>query len=310
MTSLGKAADDYLAVRRALGFKLRDHAGLLRNFAQFLKGENAAHITTDLALRWATQPVAVEPAYWARRLGIARRFAQFVSASDPLTEVPPAGLLPYRYRRKPPYLYQDAEIERLLQAAARIGSATGLRAATYSTLIGLLAVTGLRISEAIALDDEDVDLTEGVLRIRRTKFGKSRFVPMHPSTTRALRRYLRARDRIHPRRSCSALFVGERGRRLTHWTVRRTFNELCRETGLRRPTDHRGPRLHDLRHRLAIKTLITWYRRGLDVERHLPALATYLGHGHINDTYWYVTAVPELLRRAAQRLDRRAGGRP
>jgi integrase/recombinase XerD len=303
MTLLRKAADDYLAVRRALGFKLRDHAGLLRDFTAFLKKEGAAHITTDLAVRWATQPVGVQPAHWARRLSIARRFAQSLSAADPRTEVPPQGLLPYRYRRKAPYIYRDAEIERLLQAAARIGSATGMRAATYSTLIGLLAVSGLRISEAIALDDEDVDFAEGVLRIRRTKFGKSRLVPLHPSTTRALRRYLRTRDRIHPRRSCSAFFVGERGRRLTHWTARWTFNKLCRETGLRRPADHRGPRLHDLRHRLAIKTLIAWYRRGLDVERHLPVLATYLGHGHINDTYWYVTAVPELLRWAARRLD-------
>jgi integrase/recombinase XerD len=310
MTSLRKAVDDYLAMRRALGFKLRLHAGVLRDFTAFLKSEDASHITTDLVLRWATQPVGVQPANYARRLSIARRFAQFVSASDPRTEVPPLGLLPHRYRRKAPYIYQDADIVRLLRAAARISSATGLRAATYSTLIGLLAVAGLRISEAIGLDNEDVNFAEGVLRIRRTKFGKSRLVPLHASTTRALQRYLRTRDRIRPEPSSAAFFVGEQGRRLNQWTVRWTFNKLCRETGLRRLADRRGPRLHDLRHRLAIKTLIAWYRRGLDVERHLPVLATYLGHGHINDTYWYVTAVPELLRRAAERLEKRRGGQP
>jgi integrase len=172
--------------------------------------------------------------------------------------------LPYRYQRRPPYIYQDGEIRQLLRAARHIGSATGLRAASYSTLIGLLAVSGLRISEAIALNDSD--LAEGVLTIRRTKFGKSRLVPLHPSTTRALRRYLRTRDRIRPRRPSEALFVGEQGRRLSEWTVRWTFNKLSRETGLRGPTDRRGPRLHDLRHRLAVNTLIGWYRRGVDVE--------------------------------------------
>lgn len=213
MSSLRKAVEDYLAMRRALGFKLRLPAGMLREFASFLERERASHITAALAVRWATQPVGVQPAQWANRLGVVRRFARFLSASDPRTEVPPPGLLPYRYTRKPPYINQDAEIRGLLHAAGRISSATGLRAASHSTLIGLLAVSGLRISEAIALDDQDVDLAEGVLTIRRTKFGKSRLVPLHPSTTRALRRYQRTRDRIRPLRPSEALFVGEQGRR-------------------------------------------------------------------------------------------------
>jgi integrase len=310
MSPLRKAVEDYLAMRRALGFKLRLTAGMLREFASFLERERASHITTALAVRWATQPVGVQPAQWANRLGVVRRFARFLSASDPRTEVPPLGLLPYRYTRKPPYIYQDAEIRQLLRAAADIGSASGLRAASYSTLIGLLAVSGLRISEAIALDDQDVDLAEGVLTIRRTKFGKSRLVPLHPSTVRALRRYRRTRDRIRPRRPSAALLVGEQGRRLTEWAVRWTFNKLSRETGLRGPTDRRGPRLHDLRHRLAVKTLIGWYRRGVDVEARLPVLSTYLGHGHLTDTYWYLSAVPELLRLAAERLEARGGLKP
>jgi integrase/recombinase XerD len=310
MTLLRKAVDDYLAMRRALGFELRLAGGMLRHFASFLERQGASHVTTDLALRWAKRPVGVQPAQWANRLGVVRRFAQFLSASDQRTEIPPVGLLPFRYQRKPPYIYRDEEIERLLRAAHRIHSSTGQRAASYSTLIGLLAVTGLRISEALGLDDRDIDLTEGVLAIRRTKFGKSRLVPLHPSTTCALRRYMRARDRILPVRPTDAFFVGEQGRRLTEWTVRWTFIKLSREIGLRGPTDRRGPRLHDLRHRLAVRTLIGWYRKGVDVERRLPILSTYLGHGHVTDTYWYLTAVPELLRLAADRFEARRGPQP
>jgi integrase len=211
---------NYVAMRQALGFKLRLPAGMLRNFASFLDAHNASYITTDLAVQWAKQSVGVHPAQWANRLGVVRRFAQFRRASDPRTEIPPLGLLPCRYERKRPYIYRDAEIQQLLQAARRIPSATGLCAASYSTLIALLAVTGIRIGEAIALDDQDVDLTEGVLKIRRTKFGKSRLVPLHASTTRALRRYVRMRNRIRLARPSDTFFVGEQGRRLTEWNVR------------------------------------------------------------------------------------------
>ncbi len=310
MTSIGKAVEEYLAMRRALGFKLRLPGGMLRDFASYLKHEGASHITTDLALRWAKQAAEAQPAQWANRLGVARRFAQYLSASDPLTEIPPHGLLPHRYRRKQPYIYSDAEIRRLLRAARCLPSTTGLRAKSYSTLIGLLAVTGMRISEAVGLDDQDVDLAEGVLTITRTKFGKSRLVPAHPSTLRALRQYVRMRDRLCPPRSSGSFFVSERGHRLTDCTARWTFNKLSRETGLRGPTDRRGPRLHDFRHRLAVKTLVRWYRRGVDVEGRLPALSTYLGHAHVTDTYWYLTAVPELLRLAADRLEGPGGSQP
>jgi len=310
MSSIGKAVEEYLTVRRALGFKLRATAGMLRHFSSYLEQHRASHVTTELALHWAQQPAETQPAQWANRLGVVRRFAQYLSALDPRTEIPPAGLLPFRYRRPQPYLYSDAEVRRLLRASRRLPSKTGLRAATYTTLIGLLAVTGLRISEALGLEDRDVDLTAGVLTIRRTKFGKSRLVPLHPSTTRALWRYLHARDRIHPRRTTDRFFLGAGGCRLTEWTVRRTFNMLSRTTGLRGPTDRRGPRLHDFRHRLAVTTLVGWYRRGVDVERRLPVLSTYLGHGHVTDTYWYLTAVPELLRLAADRLEGRGGSQP
>jgi integrase/recombinase XerD len=310
MTSIGKAVEEYLEMRRALGFKLRLAGSMLRDFALHLEHEGALHITTELALRWAKQPAGVQPAQWANRFGVARRFAQYLSASDPLTEIPPQGLLPHRYRRTQPYIYSDAEIGRLLRAARCLPSTTGLRAKSYSTLIGLLAVTGLRISEAVGLDDQDVDLAEGVLTIRRTKFGKSRLVPVHPSTLRALRQYVRMRDRICPPHSPGSFFVSEQGHRLTDCTARWTFNKLSRETGVRAPTARRGPRLHDFRHRLAVKTLVRWYRRGVDVERRLPVLSTYLGHGHVTDTYWYLTAVPELLRLAADRLEAPRGSQP
>lgn len=310
MTSLHKAAEEYLAMRRALGFELRIPGRMLSDFVSFCDSQEATHITTDLALRWATRPVGVEPAQWATRISVVRQFARFRSASDPRTEIPPLGLLPFRYQRKPPYIYRDDEVRQLLRAARRIPSKTGLRPASYFTLIGLLAVTGLRISEALGLDDQDIDLGERVLTIRRTKFGKSRIVPLHSSTMRALRRYLSTRDRVRPVRASHAFFVGERGRRLTESTVRWTFNRLSRQVGLRGPTDRRGPRIHDFRHRLAVKTLIGWYRKGVDVERRLPVLSTYLGHGHVTDTYWYLTAVPELLQLATERLSPREGLEP
>lgn len=305
MSRIHKLVEDYLAMRRALGFRLRLPAGMLRNFAAYLEQEGASHITTELAVRWAKRPAAAQPAQWANRLGVVRRFAEYLSASDPRTEIPPLGLLPHHYRRQTPYIYKDSEIRQLLCAARRITSKMGLRAATYATLIGLLTVTGLRINEALGLDDRDVDLTTGVLTIRRTKFGKSRLVPLHRSTTRALQRYAQMRDRILGLRPTNSFFVSEHRRRLTEWTVRWTFNKLSRETGLRSPTDRRGPRLHDFRHRLAVETLVRWYRQGVDVERRLPVLSTFLGHTHVTDTYWYLTAVPELLRLAAERLEAR-----
>jgi integrase len=312
MNTIRMAVEEYLQLRRTLGYKLEGPDALLRAFGRYLEQQRASRVTTALALRWACSPAAADPAWWAKRLGIVRRFATHHSATDPRTEIPPADLLPYRPLRRQPYLYSDAEVERLLCAAralrsrSRLRSRSALRAATYATLIGLLAVTGLRISEAIAIDDPDVDLADGVLTIRRTKFGKSRLVPLHPSTTRVLRRYRQRRDRVHPTRATGSFLVSERGRRLTVWAARWTFIRLSRAAGLRAPTDRRGPRLHDFRHRLAVTTLLRWYRRGVDVEQRLPALSTYLGHGHVADTYWYLTAVPELLRLATERLEARS----
>jgi integrase len=235
---------------------------------------------------------------------MVRRFAIWHSAADPRTEIPPAGLLPHRYRRKPPYIYSEEDIETLLRQTQQLPSPKGLRAHSYTTLFGLLVATGMRVNEALSLDRADVDLDCGVLYIRRTKFGKSRYVPVHPSTVVALKKYASTRDGVFPAPLTPAFFLSERGRRITEWMARYTFAKLSQQLGLRAwAIGHGcGPRLHDMRHRFAARTLIHWYRAGLDVEQELPKLATYLGHVHVNDTYWYLEAVPELLQLATDRL--------
>jgi len=307
MSTLRQAAEQYLQLRRDLGCKLRETGRLLEDFVAFAERKGAPHVTTDLALRWAQQPAGVQPATWASRLRIVRRFALWLSAADRRTEVPLAGLLPGRYVRRRPYIYSDAEIKDLVRAAGQLASAAGLRGRTYATLFGLVAVTGMRISEVVALDREDVDLDEGILRIRRTKFGKSRLVAVHDSTRQVLAEYARERDRIVRRPAAPAFFLSEGGDRVTACAARYNFAKVSREVGLRAPTagrHGRGPRLHDMRHRFAVCTLLRWYRAGIDVEREIPKLATYLGHVHVNETYWYVEAVPELLELAARRLER------
>jgi integrase/recombinase XerD len=309
VNSLQQALKDYITIRRSLGFQLRIPASSLKKFVAFLQAEGASCITTELALRWATQPTKAQPFTWAWRLGMVRRFATWLSAIEPRTEIPPAGILPHRYRRKTPHIYSDAEIATLLRQAQQLPSSKGLRASTFTTLFGLQAVTGMRVNEALGLDRQDVDLALGILHIRRAKFGKSRYVPIHPSTVHALKKYAEARDRILPAPRTPAFFISERGSRITEWAARYTFAKLSQQLGLRLSAKGHGcgPRLHDMRHRFAARTLIQWYRAGLDVERELPKLATYLGHVHVNDTYWYLEAVPELLQLATERLIEREG---
>ena len=305
MNNLREALDEYIALRRSLGFTFRLPAGSLRRFVAFVDKEGASHITTDLAVRWAKQPAEAQPSTWTWRLGMVRRFAAWRSGTDPRTEVPPEGLLSHRYRRKPPYIYTNEDIERLVQAATELPSSTGLRGRSYSTIFGLLAVTGMRINEALGLDRKEVDLKTGILSIRRTKFGKSRLVPVHASTIDALTTYAKARDLTPRSQATPAFFTSEWGTRITEWSTRYTFAKVSRRIGLRGPsktTHGRGPRLHDMRHRFAARTLIDWYRAGLDVEREIPKLATYLGHVHVADTYWYLEAVPELLQLATERV--------
>lgn len=302
--NLEQALNDYLRIRHSLGFRLQQQGSALGNFVAFLRAQGASFITTELALRWATQPAKVDPAQWAWRLARVRRFAIWYSATEPRTEIPPAGLLPHRRRRKPPHIYSDEEIERLLRHTQQLSSRKKLRWHTFTTLFGLLAATGMRVNEVLSLDQPDVDFDQGILHVQQTKFGKSRYVPVHPSAVEALKTYAEARGRLFPTPPTPAFFISERGSRITGQTARYTFAKLSQQLGLRAPAKYhgRGPRLQDLRHRFAVRTLIYWYRTGLDVERELPKLATYLGHVHVNESYWYLEAVPELLQLATDRL--------
>jgi integrase len=306
MRKLQQALEDYLKVRRALGYDFQTQERYLRNFLAFMDDERASHITTDLALRWAKRPADAEPATWAKRLSYVRHFAAWYCARDRRTEIPPEGLIPSTYRRKPPYIYSDKEIVSLVQAARDLPPSKGLRGHTFSTIFGLLAVTGMRISEVVALDRHQVDLEEGLLTIQRTKFGKSRVVPLHPSTSDALKDYAAGRDSLFPVTTTRAFFLSDRGTRVTQCATRYNFAKVSGQVGLRAPVEnHRhghGPRLHDMRHRFAAQTLIDWYRAELDVEREMPKLSAYLGHVHVKDTYWYIEAVPELLQLATERL--------
>ena len=313
MIRMHTALQEYLSMRRRLGFALRGPGSTLRRFVEFMDERGALFITTELALEWAQLPAGAQLATWSARLGMVRQFARHRKVADPRTEIPPDGLLPYRYRRQRPYIYSDTEISALLRAAGRLTSATGMRALTHQTLFGLIAATGLRVGEAVGLDDSDVDFKESLLHIRRTKFGKSRLVPIHTSACRALRKYANRRDRILKGLGRPAFFVSDRGTRVTQCAARYNFAKISRQVGLREPVPGhghgRGPRLHDMRHRFAACTLLDWYRRGLDVERRLPFLSTYLGHVHVNETYWYLEAVPELLGLATQRLRDHGEGR-
>lgn len=269
MSALAGALKKYLRLRRNLGSKLQGVDRVLQDFVAFVEREGSSYIRTDLALRWAQQPVHVQPITWASRLRLVRGFAIWLSATDRRTEVPPEGLLPYRYQRQPPYIYSDAEIAAMIRAAGRLVSPKGLRGRTYSTIFGLLSVSGMRVSEALALDREDVDLKQGILRICGTKFRKSRLVLLHESTCQVLAAYVRARDRAVCRPATAAFFLSECGARVTGCATRCNFAQVSRAVGLRQAVPGRrhghGPRLHDLRHRFAVRTLVDWYRMGVDV---------------------------------------------
>jgi integrase/recombinase XerD len=309
MTGLREALREYLVLRRSLGFKLEDAGLQLPRFIDFLEERGTQHITTALALAWAQQPAAVQPAEWARRLGYVRVFARYRSATDTLTEIPPLGLLPHRSTRAKPYLYSDDEVQRLLDAALRLPTAwhSPLRPWLFHCLIGLLSATGLRISEALDLQVNDLDLDQAVLTIRSGKLGKTRLVPLHASAAREMASYLSRREACFDRPISPFMFVSRCGNRIDQGTVHRTFYALSRSTGLRGIDASHGPRLHDFRHRFAVRVLTRWYQTGEDAARRLPVLSAYLGHVHVADTYWYLSAWPELMVQAMSRLETRWG---
>jgi integrase len=307
MSPLRQALAGYLAVRRALGYKLARPEKLLGQFITYLEAAGATTITTEHALAWAILP-AGDASWHASRMSAVRGFAAYLRTIDPSAEVPPADLIPWRPRRATPYLYSDADITALIAAAARLRFP--LRTATYQTLIGLLAVAGMRVGEAIRLDRPDADLDVGVLTIRQSKFGKSRLIPLHPTTTAALRGYLRLRDRLHPHPSTAALFITPAGTRLMYCNVHSTFQQLARHAGLQPRSSSCRPRIHDLRHSFAVRSLLDAYASGQDGQARLALLSTYLGHVDPAATYWYLSAAPELLALAGQRLEHHLAGQP
>ena len=308
MTDLRSTLEAYVNMRQGLGYNYQRQSQRLADFVSFMEKRKAVTMTTKLAVEWATLPPD-RNASWALRLIAVRGFARHVASLNPKTEVPPHGILPPLKRAKP-YVYSDAEINALLAAALALPPGDGLRRWTYHCFFGLLAVTGLRLSEAIGLQRDEVDLEAGVLTVRQSKFGKSRLVPLHPTVRAALRSYCERRD-AHLGSQCGPyFFVAERGGRLVKQSVHYVFWRLSREIGLRRPGDRTGPRIHDFRHRFAIRTLVGWYREGTDVEKKLPTLSTFLGHTWVRDTYWYLSACPELMQEAARRLDRRWEAKP
>ena len=314
MNTLRQAVHEYLYLRRALGFKLHEAGKALLDFVSFMEQHRATYITEALALSWAKQPKNVQTAHWARRLCFVRGFARYRSSSDPRTQILPSGLLPYKPKRARPYLYSDKEITSLLRAARDMPyryQSGALLPWVYYCLFGLLSVSGLRLSEARNLKLQDVDLENGVLTVRGTKFGKTRLVPLHESTTKVLADYIDRRQRHWAERTVSPyLFVSSWGNRLDGGTVHRIFYALSRQIGLRGATDSHGPRVHDFRHRFATKTLVNWYRSGQDPEHRLPLLSAYLGHVHVADTQWYLESFPELMREAMRRLEQRWEERP
>ena len=299
MSILDQAVENYLQTRRALGFKLVRHGRLLPALARFVDQAAAPTLTTDLALAWAILP-ADHPQECAYRLSVARGFARYLQSLDANTEVPPTDLLPRSRRRASPYLYSDADVVALMAATSTLRFP--FRSATYCTLIGLLAVTGMRIGEAIALDRDDLDWTPQRLTIREAKFGASRELPLHPSTMEALANYAQLCDQRWPRTK-TPFFLSLAGTRLHYENVHWTFGRLVRTAGLHFQSSSRRPRIHDLRHTFAVNTVVEWYRSGVDVAACLPQLSTYLGHAAPAWTYWYLSATPELLALAAARLD-------
>ena len=307
MSTLAEHAKNYLTVRRALGFKLVGEGQLLAEFVACADAAGQCTITTQFALEWARRPASGSPNYLSRRLRAVRGFARYLHALDPACEIPPLELLPASKYRPAPYLYRDQEIIALMTAAG--GLRPPLRAATFQTLIGLLACTGLRIGEAIRLDRDDFDSTNRVLTVRDSKFGKSREVLLHDSTVRALVSYGELRERLCPHPKTRSLFVTTRGTRPVHPTIHQPFRALLDQADVSHPSPPRNVRIHDLRHSFAVKTLLGWYRDGGDVASRMPLLSTYMGHVDPAATFWYLSAAPELLALAAERLEQATGGR-
>jgi integrase len=313
-STMARKVKEYLRLRRALGFKMRSQGEMLLQFARYLdRSGHRGPLTTEMALKWANDP-KLSRSSRAKRLSAVRCFARYLSVRDGRTEVPGRYLVPKVCCRQRPHLYSQRELEQLLDATGRLWPSYPLKRLVYRTLFGLLACAGLRVSEALKLNAADVDLEHGVARIEKTKFKKSRLVPLHPTATRALRRYVLARDGRQVMGDNSPFFLNGDGTRLTYCAVRWAFDQLRDILGWKKGNGEMPrPRIHDLRHTFACQRLLSWYRQGKDVHNLIAALSTYMGHGKVTDTYWYLTGTPELLAIAGGRFERFAhlgkGGR-
>ena len=301
MTALAAAVEDYLALRRGFGHRLVEDGHLLEDFVAYLHVHDLSTITVQAAVGWASAPLGAEPHRIARRLSTIRGFATYRAAFDPATEIPPARLLAAGIERRTPYVFSPAEIDALIAAGRRLPQP--MDAVTLPTLIGLMAATGIRSGEAFRLNDDDVDLRGGRILVAYSKFGKSRQLPVHPSTVAALRDYTARRDALRPWPADASLLVGHHGSRLRSQAVSKAFRGLLAEVPIAVAAPRRPPRLTDLRHTFAVTTLAGWHADGLDVQSRLPALSTYLGHANPAHTYWYLQAVPELMGVLADRLE-------
>lgn len=302
-STLSDHVDDYLRLRRALGYKLERAGRLLPQFIDYLQAADATTVTSDLAISWAREATNARPNHWAARLAVVRGFARYLHTIDPTTQIPPAGVFPTRRHRPAPYLWSEQDIHRVLDATATLS--TPLKAATYQALFGLLAVSGMRVGEAIGLDRDDFDITSGVITIRHAKFDRPRLVPLHPTTTTALHAYLGERDQLCSAPTSAALFITGTGGRLNRSEIAKTLRQLTTATGLRTDTVHPTP--HQLRHSFAVQTMIDWHRSGVSIDDRIAVLSTYLGHVSPADTYWYLSASPELMALAADRLAAHTG---
>lgn len=305
---LRQITGEYLAVRRALGFRLERAGRLLDQFCDHMADTGQTRISVEAALEWASLQGSGPGSNWpAQRLSVVRGLARWAHSHDPGHELIPTDVLPTRVLRATPYLYSAGDVQALIAATATLRKP--LRRATYATLIGLLSVTGMRLSEVVNLDRADIDPQAGTVQIRNTKFGKSRQVIAHPTTTAALTGYQRLRDRLAPPTGTPALLVSTAGTRLLTWNVGSTFRRLVAVAGLE-PRAAARPRIHDLRHSFAVNAMRDAYADGRDGQARLALISTWLGHAHPRDTYWYLSASPELMALAADRLGQALGGRP
>lgn len=302
--SMMDRVEEYLRVRRSLGYKLKIEGGELHRFAQFAeKQKHSGPITVELAVAWAKSSKKDSQLFHARRIETLRGLTKFCALFEQETEIPSPKLLGRAHRRISPYIYTPQEILELIDAAGQIEPQGGLRPETMRHLIGLLSATGLRISEALYLNRTDVDLDHGYLLIRETKFNKSRYVPLHPTAVQAMYEYTDIRERKMPfATNATAFFLNGKGAPFQYRQALYAFQSIRRRLGWEKK-GKRPPRLHDLRHTFACRRLLAWYEQGIDINRAILYLSVYLGHYKVTDTYWYLTGIPSLMAIAAERFE-------